>query len=161
MDTTTRKPTLVIARYQEDVSWAKDYKHVIIQKDEDMPNVGLEPASFLYFIVTNYLKLEGEYYFVQGNPFDHGNPIDNNPGDTHTSRPDGCPSHCGLQLHDTCMALGLEIRDTYTFTAGGQFKTTAEEIRKRPWEWYVKALYLTTQGQVPWEFERLWGYIFK
>lgn len=158
MESTT--PTLVIARYQEDVEWSKNHKSVIIQKDVDIPNVGLEPASFLYFIVTHYQKLEGEYIFVQGNPFDHGNPINGNPGSTHTSKPDGCPDHCGLKLHEVCLALDLPIRDTYTFTAGGQFKTTAEEIKKRPWEWYVKALYMTTQGQTPWVFERLWPVIF-
>jgi hypothetical protein len=154
------EPTLVIARYNEDVSWAKGHKHVLIQKDKDMPNIGLEPASFLYFIVTNYQTLDGDYIFVQGYPFDHGNPIDGNPGDTHTSRPDGCPSHCGLNIHDVCYALDLPIKDTYTFKAGGQFKVNAKDIKDRPWEWYVKALYITTQGQAPWVFERLWSVIF-
>lgn len=159
MDST--KQTLVIARYNEDVSWSNKYKRIIIQKDEDVPNIGREITSFLYFIVTNYGKIEGDYVFCQGTPFDHApNILKGEYGTTYTCNANGNPHHPGLDIHAVCRELDLPILEEYTFTPGGQFKVSAETIKKRPWEWYVKAMYLSTQGKNPWIFERLWNYIF-
>jgi hypothetical protein len=144
----------VIARYKENTGWAKDISHTIIQKGDDMPNIGREPSSFLLFIVNNYEKLQGEYHFVQGNPFDHSSKT------LIYSRPDGAPHHPGLDLHSVCSALELPLLDEYPFTPGGQFTVTTEQIKSRPWEWYVHALYLSTQKENPWAFERLWYTIF-
>lgn len=161
MDTTATKPTLVIARHQENIDWAKDYKHVVIQKGKDMPNIGLEVGSFLHFIVSNYDKLKGEYIFVQGNPFDHYNPLDGKERTTFECKPDGTPHHPNLPIHSICKELDLPILEAYEFNPGGQFKTNSDTIKKRPWEWYVKALHLSLVDNNPWVFERLWNYIMK
>lgn len=152
---------LVIARYREDISWSDGLKRIVIQKDEDMPNIGYEPASFLFFIIRDYMKLEGEYIFVQGNPFDHNNPLKPHGRKPYKCKPDGAPQDPNLDIHAVCKELDLPLLDEYTFEAGGQFKTTASQIRKRPWEWYVKALSLSIEGKNPWVFERLWPLIVK
>lgn len=158
MDTTT--PTLVIARYKEDISWAKDKPHVVIQKGEDIPNVGREISSWFWFIIQNYDKLEGEYIFCQGNPFDHApNIID---AQNYKCKPDGSPHHPGLPIHEVATELGLPILDEYVFKPGAQHKISAEEIKRKPITWYAKALYLSLQEdkQYPWCFERLVNYLY-
>lgn len=157
----TREPTLVIAHYNEDLSWAEGRKSVIIHKDIDIPNVGREISTFFYFIVTNYTRLEGDYVFLQGRPNDHAPRwYDGNFGETTRDRKDGSPHHGGLDIHSVCRELDLPLLDEYEFIIGGQFKVSAEKIKQRSWEWYTKALYLSTQGNNPWIFERLWSYIF-
>ena len=67
--------TVVIAKYNENIDWVKelndDIKVDIVQKGVDLEVFGREAASFFYYIVKNYDNLDGYYYFVQGNPFDH------------------------------------------------------------------------------------------
>lgn len=86
---------LVVAWYQEDVSWLSDipkdmpvslyYKggngimdrplpfehdpsHITVAP---LPNVGREADTFLFHICSNYYNLEDWTYFVQGDPADH------------------------------------------------------------------------------------------
>jgi hypothetical protein len=155
----TSEQTLVIARHKENLDWVKS-KHIVIQKDKDLPNIGHEPTSFLFFIVKNYCQLEGEYIFVQGNPFDHHNPLDGKDRERFTCEPDGAPHDSGLLIHEVCKELDLPILDEYQFHPGGQFKVTAEQIKQREWVWYVKALALCNEGKNPWVFERIWDYIW-
>lgn len=81
---------VVIARYNEDVSWVykefKNKKVTIYNKGNDdinilssdnitiikLPNTGRESHTYLYHIVNNYDNLEDMVVFLQGNPFDHG-----------------------------------------------------------------------------------------
>jgi hypothetical protein len=152
--------TLVIARHEEDISWAKDKNHVVIQKGHHLPNIGREISSWFYFILTNYETLQGEYIFAQGHPFDHARDILD--GVTHTCKPNGSPEHPGLDIHKVAKELDLPILDEYVFLAGAQHKATAEQIKKRPYEWYAKAflLSLNEEEQNPWIFERLIPYIY-
>ena len=72
---------LVIAKYQEDVSWLRKIKnHNItvydksdspIEKSIQLNNVGREGHTFLHHIVTNYNNLDDITIFLQGNPFEH------------------------------------------------------------------------------------------
>lgn len=74
---------LIVARYQEDLSWLDkvpdDIKITVYNKGEDildcssipLPNIGREAHSFLYHIVENWSELSDYVIFVQGNPFDH------------------------------------------------------------------------------------------
>jgi hypothetical protein len=156
----------VIARFNEDISWANDLDKVIIQKGVDMPNIGREPASYLWFIIHNYEMLSGEYVFCQGNPFDHDkNFVENIQktnyiGDIHVSNYLGEPSDRGFNIDEILTELGLPTRGGYKFRAGCQFKVSAEEIKKHPYELYVKMLYLEMQGRNPWAFERIMPVIF-
>lgn len=70
---------LVIARYNEDVSWTKDLtipykiynKGAYLEGSHVLPNIGRESDTYLRHIIDNYDTLEGTIFFVQGEPFDH------------------------------------------------------------------------------------------
>jgi hypothetical protein len=170
--------TLIVAQYNENVDWISniDLDIVVIKKGVDMDNVGREPSSFLYFIVNNYDTLDGYYYFVQGNPFDHCpnlydmlkaepdtkeyTPLGNV---SKTDDQSGSPNHKGLAVgkHYTDVT-GEESLATFTFTRGGQFRIHSDVIKKRPKEFYEKAMtYCNEVEGAPWSFERMWSLIFK
>lgn len=64
---------IVMARYNEDISWAYDYKHLltVYNKGHDnldissikLDNVGRESHTFLYHIVKNYNNLSDTTVF--------------------------------------------------------------------------------------------------
>jgi hypothetical protein len=155
----------VIARHIEDITWADNYNRTVVQKGKDMPNIGREASSYLLFIVKNYCDLNGEYLFCQGNPFDHC--VDfpggqNYYGEWRESGSHGEPWHNSeLALSRLCESLGVEDGEPYRFKPGAQFRVTSDEILRRDYTWYVKALYLSMEKNAPWEFERLWPRIFK
>ena len=76
---------VVIARYNEDLSWLAEYlpneKITIYNKGKDdlnlpsnykivkLPNIGREAHTYLYHIVNNYNQLADRVLFLQGNPF--------------------------------------------------------------------------------------------
>lgn len=71
---------VVIAKYKEDISWAKSlgYEYLVYDKSDDgvdshihLPNVGRESHTYLTHIVEWYDNLAPMTVFVQGNPFDH------------------------------------------------------------------------------------------
>ena len=72
---------MVIARYNEDISWLDNYENVIIyNKGEDvstkhkvvsLPNIGREAHTIFHHIVSNYDDLADITVFLPGNPFDH------------------------------------------------------------------------------------------
>ena len=72
---------LVVAKYNEDISWInkiKNHKITVYDKSENplkytikLPNVGREGHTFLYHIVENYDNLDDITVFLQGNPFEH------------------------------------------------------------------------------------------
>jgi hypothetical protein len=87
------KICIVVARYNEDVSWTKQFnnnnnnKNIINQvnvliynkgeKLEDgynvinLDNKGREGHSYYKYIIDNYYNLDDYIIFLQGNPFDH------------------------------------------------------------------------------------------
>jgi hypothetical protein len=70
---------LIIARYNEDISWTKNLtvpfiiynKGAYIKNAISLPNKGKESDTYLRHIIDNYDTLEGTLFFIQGNPFDH------------------------------------------------------------------------------------------
>jgi len=76
---------LVVARYNEDVSWTREFDKKIIYNKGDistipddlkpfvvnLPNVGRETHTYLYHIVTRYYNLDELTIFTQGNFTDH------------------------------------------------------------------------------------------
>ena len=72
---------IVVARYNEDIEWTKQFKNVLIynkgEKLEDgyneilLENVGREGHTYYKYICDNYDNLEDYIIFLQGNPFDH------------------------------------------------------------------------------------------
>lgn len=156
----------VIARFNESINWAEGLDKIVIQKGVDMPNIGREPASYLWFIIHNYEMLDGEYVFCQGNPFDHDRNFleniknSNYVGQIHISNYLGEPSDRGFNINDILIELGLPIRSEYKFRAGCQFKVTADDIKKHPYELYVKMLSIEMKDKNPWAFERIMPVIF-
>jgi Protein of unknown function (DUF3431) len=76
---------LVVARYNEDVSWTREFDKKIIYNKGDistipddlkpfvvnLPNVGREAHTYLYHIVTHYDTLDDLTIFTQGRFTDH------------------------------------------------------------------------------------------
>jgi hypothetical protein len=73
---------IVVARYNENIEWTKQFPNVIIynkgEKLEDnvyneiiLDNVGREGHTYYKYICDNYDNLEDYTVFLQGNPFDH------------------------------------------------------------------------------------------
>jgi hypothetical protein len=67
--------TFVIAHYNEDISWLNPIKKrcTIINKynDKDIPNVGRESDTYLYYIIKNYYNLSDYIVFSQARISDH------------------------------------------------------------------------------------------
>lgn len=82
---TSNKIQIVIARYNEDISWTKELSNVLIYnkgepidtkchdsaKISTLMNVGREGHTIYRHIYDNYENLEDYIVFLQGNPFDH------------------------------------------------------------------------------------------
>ena len=76
---TNNKIEIVVARFNEDIEWTKDYneyvkiynKGIFNKKYENLPNIGRESHTYLHHIIGNYKNLSDFTLFVQGNPFDH------------------------------------------------------------------------------------------
>ncbi len=79
----TRTPPpveLVVARYQEDISWLHGFAYPALVYDKSskpqrgtvcLPNIGREAQTYLTHIVNHYDDLAELTIFVQGNPFFH------------------------------------------------------------------------------------------
>ena len=76
------KCLFVISRYNEDISWIKNYSnnYIVYNKGKDnlpgykvqkRPNFGGNQYDIFHFIYYNYDNLPQLMAFVQGNPFDH------------------------------------------------------------------------------------------
>ena len=74
--------SMVVSRYNESITWANDFKNVIIYNKSNhhlntihpvvsLPNVGREGHTFYTHIVKKYEDLTDYTIFLQGNPFDH------------------------------------------------------------------------------------------
>jgi hypothetical protein len=66
---------IVVAKYNEDISWTKNYKHVKVydKSKGDLPNIGGESHTYLTYIIENYENLPDVVFFTQGKFSDHYN----------------------------------------------------------------------------------------
>jgi hypothetical protein len=75
---------IVIAKYKEDTSWIANlnknkFNTIIYNKidnlekpiDNNLPNIGRESYTYIYYIVKNYYNLPESVIFLQGFPLDH------------------------------------------------------------------------------------------
>lgn len=149
---------LIIARYNEDVTWIGDKEHFIVQKGVHLPNYGREPMSFLWYIINHYDELNGEYIFLQGRPDDHY-PFKEHWLETFKN---GCPHHPGLPLKKFVDESGVDLPDKWMFPPGGQFKVTGEKIQERPKSFYENLYRMIEEDELmAWVLERVWLIIFK
>ena len=180
----------VIAQYLEDVSWSRDLagEVFVIKKEENseflnnkfMPNIGKESYTYISFIVENYERLDGNYCFLQGNPFDHANHDtifeeivqQENSGkdfmyfnpfgrDFFGSGGNGWPDHVGLRLDEYFKRIFGFRLGFYAFFAGAQFVVPASSIKSRSKEFYERLMEMHEEyDDFPCVMERIWGYIF-
>ena len=141
---------LIIAQHNENVSWSDGYDRFIVKKGEHLPNIGREPLSYMWYIINFYDELDGMYIFTQANPFAHCKDfkefIDGNPksftwvSDLSDLVCDnyGSPHDSNLEIDKFLTNCGLEPKDMYTFNAGCLFSISAEEIKRKPKEYYEK-----------------------
>jgi hypothetical protein len=66
---------IVVAKYNEDISWTRPYRYVKIydKSKGDLPNIGRESHTYLTYIVENYENLPDVVFFTQGRFSDHYN----------------------------------------------------------------------------------------
>jgi hypothetical protein len=162
----------IIARYNEDISWSKELKCTIIQKDVHLPNKGREPSSYLWYILRHYEALSGVYTFSQGKYSDHCRSLLTelpsgsesfiwHGDETLTSSLTGAP-------HDNCNVQwfleqnNLKVSGPILFKPGCIFSVSAERIRKYPKEFYQKMydILMSEENRSPWSFERCVGLIW-
>ena len=72
---------IVVARYNEDIQWTKQFPNVIIYNkgtklengynEISLENVGREGHTYYNYIYNNYENLSDYTIFLQGRPFDH------------------------------------------------------------------------------------------
>lgn len=137
---------IVIARYNEDVGWSKQYPNVIVynkgEKLDDgynevfLNNVGREGHTYYKYICDNYDNLEDYTIFLQGNPFDHSPNIIYNLNhyryvkelsiDFEFLSEGVCYSTLDVQCHRNCE--NINIHQTWEFVFGVKCGYTDECI---------------------------------
>jgi hypothetical protein len=158
---------IVVARYNEDLEWTKQFLNVIIYNKGTpltndfnqilLNNVGREGHTYYKHIYDNYDNLDDYTFFLQGNPFDHSPNIISNLNkyinntdlsidfeflseyiiDCNLS---GCHYDAGLPLIKIYEKLFDERKEymEFKFGAGAQFIVSKKKILQRPKEFYLK-----------------------
>ena len=158
---------IIVARYNEDIEWTKQFPNVLIYNKGNklegkyneimLNNVGREGHTYYKYIYDNYDNLDDYTIFLQGRPFDHSpNIVDNlhkyiNNKNLNIDfeflseyiiqcNLNGCRRHCGLPLIDVYEKLFNERKENmdFQFGAGAQFIVSKNKILQRPKEFYLK-----------------------
>jgi len=143
----SNKVLIVVARYNEDIAWTKQFSNVLIynkgnkleeyyKKVEILDNVGREGHTYYKYIYDNYDNLEDYIIFLQGNPFDHTPNIINDLNTLIYDKIDsnltyktlcnlilncnlnGCPVHPNLPLREVYFKLFNEHKNDMSFDFG-------------------------------------------
>jgi len=176
---------IVIARYNEDIEWSKQFQNVIVYNKGNklndgyneipLDNVGREGHTYYKHIYDNYDNLADYTIFLQGRPFDHSPNIiaDIN---KYTNNKDldidfeflsqhvlecnlsGCKWHSNLPLINIYEKLFNERKTdmSFLFGAGAQFIVSKKSILKRPKEFYLKIVEMLQKNINPTE-----GYVIE
>lgn len=176
------KRRLVVARWDEDVSWCAKYPHVIYDKGgEELDTTGLyvirldenpgghETHTYLHHIIMNYDKLDDWTTFCQGHPFDHAEfwheewkrePVKGFCWVGSWPVVDdgnGQPHHYYNRLPVAEVferVFKKKAPREFFFFAGAQFVASREKIRSRSLAFWEE---LQAMGLEP-DYERDWGY---
>jgi len=158
---------IVVARYNENVEWTKQFSNVIIYNKgtpltDDfneilLNNVGKEGHTYYKHIYDNYDNLTDYIIFLQANPFDHSPNIIFNLN-KYINNTDlsidfeflseciincnlsGCHYHREIPLINTYENLFGEKKEhmEFNFGEGAQFIVSNKKILQRPKEFYLK-----------------------
>jgi hypothetical protein len=173
---------VVVARYNEDVSWTKDLRAgrvLVYDKSGEggpfaLPNVGREAHTFAKHVYENYEALAEHTVFLQGNPFDHcskecvKDAVSSCPeeflpiGKIMECDESGSPHHPGLNLNVAASLIGIPAAENFRFCAGAQFVAPKHLLIARErseWCRLVDLLELNTVNA--WQMERLWPAFLK
>ena len=157
---------IVVARYNEDLEWTKEFLNVIIYNkgkplrdgfnEKYLNNVGREGHTYYKHIYDNYDNLADYTVFLQGNPFDHSPNIINDLKKYVNNKEliidfkflstvlhcnlSGCRYHAGIPLIETYEKLFGERKENmdFMFGQGAQFIVSKRKILQRPKEFYLK-----------------------
>lgn len=178
---------VVIARYQENVSWSKDLPcpFVIYDKSENpvpgsisLPNIGRETNTYLFHIVHHYHNLPDYLAFLQGWPWDHVRKplvmerIKNSEGNFDTLGVRSYSAHerhIGQDFADHARnwhrkLFGKEMSDNAMYCRGACFFVSKRSIRHRSHSFWYKLLQISSDPDQHWSFgyaaERLWQTFF-
>jgi len=158
---------IVVARYNENVEWSKQFPNVIVYNKGNklndgyneilLPNLGREGHTYYKHICDNYDNLTDYIIFLQGNPFDHSPNIISNLNEYINSTDlninfeflsekildcnlQGCIYHQKIPLIDTYEKI-FNVRKEYMkfkFGAGAQFIVSKKCVLNRPKTFYNK-----------------------
>ena len=173
------KKDLVIAKYQEDISWTKDvddsWNIVLYDKDKGIPNIGRDSHTFLYHICLNYHNLADITVFSQGSYKEHCSNFINKlselkHGEGYTPLSDRKLKMRSNQntyykepdLVSNCQCrFGLEEKDI-EFPYGAFMAVDKEVILKRPLKYYLNLLTLVSSSdKYTHELEYLWPQVLQ
>lgn len=150
---------IVVARYNEDLEWTKQFLNVIVYNKGTsltnnfnqilLNNVGREGHTYYKHIYDNYDNLEDYTIFLQGNPFDHSPNIISNLNNYVNNKELSidfeflsekiincnlkcCQYHIGLPLIQTYEKLFCERKENMEikFGAGAQFIVSKKKSYK-------------------------------
>ena len=159
--------SIVVARYNEDIEWTKQFLNVIIYNKGNplandfnqilLNNVGREGHTYYKHIYDNYDNLSDYTIFLQGNPFDHSpniipdiNKYINNENliidfeffsiYIEKCNLSGCRYHANLPLIEVYEKMFHERIEylEFNFGFGAQFIVSKKKILQRPKEFYLK-----------------------
>ena len=163
------KFSIIVARYNENLEWTKQFKNVIIYNKGApllnnyneilLNNVGREGHTYYKYIYDNYDNLSDYNIFLQGYPFDHSPNIIRNLNNYINNKNlnidfgflseriincnlSGCRYHRGIPLIETYEKIFDEKKTNmpFTFGAGAQFIVSKKRILQRPKEFYLKII---------------------
>lgn len=170
--------SIIVARYNEDIQWTKQFQNVIIynkgEKLDDsynqvfLDNVGREGHTYYKYICDNYENLADYNIFLQGNPFDHSPNIISNLN-KYINAKDltidfeflsegildcnlyGCIHHTGLPLIDIYEKIFGErkVHMQFKFGAGAQFIVSKKCILNRSKSFYSNIVQMLQNSKNP------------
>lgn len=171
--------TIVVSRYNEDVSWTKQFNNVIIynkgEKLNDdtyneilLHNVGREGHTYYTHIYENYYNLSDYTIFLQANTTDHADNIPEKINaylndkyldidieflgrDNYNYKLSGDPMYISIPLMEVYEKLfGEKHADMdLSYNAGALFIVSKNRILKRPREFYLKIVNMLNKELVP------------
>jgi hypothetical protein len=179
---------IVVARYNENIEWTKNFKNVIIYNKGNklsddyneyiLENVGREGHTYYKYIYDNYYNLDDYTIFLQGTPFDHSPNIIQNINNLINKKELDLEFEflsekiltCNLENgHGPMKSVYNKLfgeysgDETFTFGAGARFIVNKKNILKREREFYLKIVELLQYHIHPDEgfvIERIHKYIF-
>ena len=179
------KICIIVARYNENLEWTKQFSNVIIYNKGNpltddfneilLNNVGREGHTYYKHIYDNYDSLSDYTIFLQGNPFDHSPNIIYNLNNYFDNKDlsidfeflsefkincnlSGCHYHNRLPLIEIYEILFNERKEDmeFQFGAGAQFIVSKQKILQRPKQFYLKIVEMLETGINPIE-----GYVIE